>query len=412
MQSLLVLGRQPSLGLAELESLYGKDKLEVIADKAVIVDVDPCLMAFDRLGGSIKFCKVLTKLETTDWKQVEKFLLKVSPDHSQQMPEGKMRLGISAIGFQLDLNQMHNTGLSLKKAIKKTGRNVRFVPNKTLELSSAQVLHNQLTGQTGWELVLIKVANQTVIAQTVKVQDIVAYTKRDRDRPKRDARVGMLPPKLAQIIINLATGKIPEDKLESICDIPAGEPIPLPYLNKTILDPFCGTGVLIQEAMLMGYGVYGTDLEPRMVDYTTENASWLTIHFPASDKNSHFESADATSSHWQNRFDFVASEVYLGRPFTSMPDAEVLSRTVGECNLILKKFLKNIHSQIQPGSRLCLAVPAWQIKPNQLKRLPLIDQIEDLGYKLVSFEHAGDDHLSYYRQDQIVARQLLVLTRN
>ncbi|HET6924929.1 MAG TPA: hypothetical protein VFH39_03825, partial [Candidatus Saccharimonadales bacterium] len=62
-------------------------------------------------------------------------------------------------------------------------------------------------------------------------------------------------------------------------------------------------------------------------------------------------------------------------------------------------------------TRLCLAVPAWQTSANQFKHLPLIDQIRDLGYNRVSFEHVRDDQLLYYREDQIVARQLLVLTR-
>src|SRR3954468_21343147 len=96
MQSVMILGRQPALGLAELESLYGGEKLRPIGDKAVIVDVDPCLLAFDRLGGSIKFCKLLTELDTASWKQIEKFLLQVSPGQSESMPEGKMTLGLSA----------------------------------------------------------------------------------------------------------------------------------------------------------------------------------------------------------------------------------------------------------------------------------------------------------------------------
>jgi tRNA G10 N-methylase Trm11 len=411
MQSLMVLGRQPALGLAELESLYGGSKLTPVGNKAVVVDVDPCLLAFDRLGGSLKFCKLLTALDTVEWKQIEKFLVQVSPDHSKTMPEGKMRLGVSAIGFDTELKQLHAIGLSLKKAIKKTGRNVRYVPNKELELNTAQILHNQLTGPTGWELILIREGQKTIVAQTVKAQDIEAYSKRDRERPKRDARVGMLPPKLAQIIVNLAVGKIPEDKLESICDIPANQPIPLPFLDKKILDPFCGTGVIIQEAMLMGYGIYGTDLDKRMVDYSKENAQWLREHFPANDEGSKFESADATHYNWPAEYDFIASEVYLGRPFTSAPTPEILAQTMAECNLIIKKFLQNIHSQVKPGFRMCIAVPAWQTKPNELKYLPLIDQIEDLGYNRSSFEHLGDEDLVYYRPNQYVARQLLVITR-
>ncbi|HVV25854.1 MAG TPA: methyltransferase domain-containing protein [Candidatus Saccharimonadales bacterium] len=411
MQSLLILGRQPALGLAELESLYGAAKVRPVGEKVAVVDVDPCLLAFDRLGGALKFCKILTTLETTAWKDVEKFLVQVSPGHSERMPEGKMQLGLSAIGLNVDIKQLGATALTLKKAIKKTGRNVRVIPNKALELNTAQVLHNGLTKDTGWELNFIRDGDKTIIAQTVKVQDIESYTRRDRGRPKRDTRVGMLPPKLAQIIINLAVGALPEEAKQSICEIPPDEPIPPQHFDLKILDPFCGTGVLLQEAYLMGYGVYGTDLERRMVDYTRQNMNWLVENFNPGGTASRFETADATSYQWPHEFDIVASETYLGRPLTALPDPESLARNIADCNLIIKKFLQNIRGQVQPGTRFCLAVPAWQTKRGQFKFLPLVDQIDDLGYNRVSFEHLGNEDLLYYRSDQLVARQLLVITR-
>ena len=412
MQSLLILGRQPALGMAELETLYGSEKLTRAGDQAVIVDVDPCLLAFDRLGGSVKFCKLLTTLETVHWRDIEEFLVKVAPGHSQTMPEGKMTIGLSAIGFDVSTKQLEATGLTLKKAIRKTGRSVRLVPNKASELNAAQVIHNKLTGTNGWELNLIKDGHRTIIAQTVKVQDIEAYTARDRERPKRDSKVGMLPPKLAQIIINLAVGTIPEDKLESICETPADQLLPLPLLDQTILDPFCGTGVILQEAQLMGYNVYGTDLEPRMIDYSEVNLKWLASNWRLADISSKLDTSDATEAKWSQPIDFVAAETYLGRPFTSSPSAEVLAQTISDCNLIIKKFLKNIAPQLEPGTRLCLAVPAWKNGQNQFKHLPLIDQIEDLGYNRMSFEHARDQDLIYFREDQYTARQLIVITRN
>ncbi len=407
----MILGRQPELGLAELESLYGSKAVQPIGEQAAIVDVDPCLLAFDRLGGSVKFCKLLTILDTTDWRKIEAFLREVAPGHSQTMPEGKMRLGLSVISMGVNLKQLQITGLNLKKIIRKTGRSVRLVPNAAPELNSAQVMHNQLTGPTGWELVFIRDNDRTIIAQTVKVQDIAAYTRRDRERPKRDSRVGMLPPKLAQIIINLATGPLPEDTLKSICDIPADQAIPLPLLGQTILDPFCGSGVILQEAALMGYHGYGSDLEPRMVDYAQKNLAWLGQHERLAPACCRVEPGDATNHSWTTPIDFVASETYLGRPFTERPSAAIQAETVSDCNLIIKKFLKHIHGQLQPGTRLCLAIPSWQIAPGEFKGLPLVDQIDDLGYNQVSFEHSGNGPLLYFRDDQIVARQLLTLQR-
>lgn len=411
MQSLLILGRQAELGLAELESLYGAAAVRRAGTQAAIVDIDPCLLAFKRLGGSIKFAKVLGTLNTTTWKVVEKFLVDQAPDKARMVPEGKLHLGLSLYGFSESLRRIEATGLTLKKAIRATGRSVRLVPNKETELNSAQVIHNKLTGTNGWELLFVRDGNKTIIAQTVMVQDIEDYTKRDRERPARDAKVGMLPPKLAQIIINLASGPLPEQQLQNICDIPADQPVPFNILEQRVLDPFCGTGVLLQEATLMGYRTIGTDLEPRMISYTRKNLDWLQAQYDVPELDAELAIGDATNHTWATRPDIVACETYLGRPFTSVPTGEILSQTISECNLIIRKFLQNIHGQLESGSRLCLAVPAWSVAGQKQKTLPLIDQIEELGYNGVSFEHIGPDPLVYHRPDQIVARQLLVLTR-
>lgn len=410
MQSLLILGRQAELGLAELESLYGSVAVQPVGTHAAIVDVDPCLLAFDRLGGSTKFCKLLATIDSTSWKHVEEFLVKVSPDQSRTMPEGKMHLGLSLYGFNETIQRIEATGLTLKKAIRKTGRSVRLAPNKTTELNSASVVHNKLLTPNGWELVLVKDGTQTLVAQTVKVQDIDAYTRRDRQRPARDAKVGMLPPKLAQIIINLAVGQLPESELQNICDIPAGQAVPLALLNKTILDPFCGTGVLLQEASLMGYHVMGTDLEPRMIVYSQKNLDWLSELYNLEATQSLLEAGDATSFTWPVQPDYVAAETYLGRPFTAMPSPEILNQTISDCNLIVTKFLRNISRQLAPGTRLCLAVPAWQTRPGQFRYLPLVDQLTELGFTEQRFVQSSSQPLVYARPEQIVGRHLLTLT--
>ncbi|HVC36604.1 MAG TPA: methyltransferase domain-containing protein [Candidatus Dormibacteraeota bacterium] len=412
MQSLMILGRQPALGIAELESLYGAHKIRPIGNKAALVDIDPCLMAFDRLGGSMKFCKVLDNLPTTDWSSIEAYLISQSPGHAESLPKGKLRIGLSSYGLGVNNRQLAASGLKIKRAISLSGRSVRLIPNNEPALNSAQVLHNKLCGPNGWELVFVSHNQQTIIAQTVKVQDITSYALRDRGRPKRDSRIGMLPPKLAQIIINLAVGKLIDSQLISICDQPDKTVISEPDLKQTILDPFCGTGIILQEARLMGYRTYGTDREPRMVDFSKQNLEWFDHQFRRQNKHqSQFEIADATNYEWQLPIDFVASETYLGRPFSSQPAPQILTQTMGDCEAIIKKFLLNIQHQLKPGARLCIAVPAWQVKPDQFKVLPLIDQISQMGYNRLSFEHLGDKDLFYYRPDQIVARQLLVLSR-
>ena len=160
----------------------------------------------------------------------------------------------------------------------------------------------------------------------------------------------------------------------------------------------------------MGYKAAGTDIEPRMIDYTRQNLEWLAVKHPEVAGKYDLSAADATENNWP-LISMVACESYLGRPFTSAPSAEVLAQTASDCNLIIKKFLKNIHPQLKPGTRLCVAIPAWQVRTGDFRHLPLVDQLSDIGYNQVRFERAKNEDLLYYRPDQIVARELLVITR-
>ncbi|HVU59831.1 MAG TPA: hypothetical protein VHC98_03260 [Candidatus Saccharimonadales bacterium] len=419
--SIAILGRQPALGLAELESLYGADAVRPAGSQAARLRLAPCSVDVARLGGTMKLCKLLTVLDTTKWPAIEQFLIGAAPTQATRMPEGKMHLGLSAYGTGVSPQQLLAAGLKLKKAIHAaSGRTVRLVPNKTAELNAAQVLHNQLTRPNGWELVLIRDGMQTIVAQTVSVQDIDAYAARDFGRPKRDARVGMLPPKLAQLLINLAIGPgefaaVRDSLSGDVCrSADNAQKLRADHGRTTVLDPFCGTGVVLQEALLMGYHAYGTDLEPRMIDYSRTNLAWLAERRRLGDASPELAVGDATTYQWQLPADqpvAVASEAYLGRPFTGRPAPEVLAQTMTDCNLIIKKFLRNVHDQLPAGARLCLALPAWQVRPGEFRHLPLIDQLAEMGYNRVSFERIRDDDLLYYRADQIVARQLLVITR-
>jgi hypothetical protein len=361
MQSVLILGRQPALGLAELESLYGAAAVTPVSARpggsshsttpphAAGLSLHAHDVNFARLGGSTRLAHVIAELPTTNWSQLARQLPELTLELALTLPpDGKIQLGLSVFGIDVSPARLNALGLTIKKTLRsRAGRSVRVTPNPTPELNTAAVAHNHLTGPLGIELLLIAHGSRTILARTTQVQDIDSYTLRDRGRPKRDARVGMLPPKLAQIIINLATGQN------------------LPSYAYTVLDPFCGTGVVLQELMLMGYAAMGSDIDPRMGEYTTANLDWLRAHYPQTDSAPRsWQLGDATAITWETSkftekngevtdaqrvpatIHAVACETYLGRPFTARPSSELLAQTASEANLIIKKFLQNIHRQL------------------------------------------------------------------
>ncbi len=388
MNSLFLLGRQPALGLAELESLYGPSHVMPVFPNGALVDIEPPLIPFSRLGGSVKLTRVLRQVQTTDWRKIEAYLYDLLPKLCREMPEGKVKIGISTYGLRLRASELNSSGLRLKKTLKAEGYSVRVVPNKSTALNSAQVLHNSLTGPNGIEIIVYRSGNDTYLCRTYAEQDIDAYAKRDQNRPMRDAKVGMLPPKLAQILINLAN----------------------PAPDAVVLDPFCGTGVLLQEAVLMGFGAYGSDIEPRMITYSQANLDWLHQKI-----NSNFylrlESGDATTHTWKPTPSAVAAETFLGKPLSKEPSPKLLQTIMAECDRIHRGTLDNLARQLKPGTKLCLAVPAWKVGKT-FKHLKTLDYLRELGYTRMEFRFAKASDLVYFREDQIVARELVVLQKN
>lgn len=396
MQTVSILGRQPALGIAELESRFGADALQPLGfEGAAGLDVPAAQFPVHELGGTVKAARVLTYIESTSWRDITAFLIKAVPDHLQYLPEGgKLKLGLSAYGLKVHTSEMSRTGLDLKKVIKRTGRSVRIVPNAAIALSSATVQHNMLTGDLGWELLLIADGRRTILAQTFAIQDIESYAARDQARPMRDARIGMLPPKLAQIIVNLAVPGTARAAANGV----------------TVLDPFCGTGVVLQEALLMGYDTLGSDLEPRMVEYSIANLNWLTEKRHLQE-TFHISQGDATTTTWHQSFTAVASETYLGKPLTTLPPRQEMDSIVNTGDKIHTAFLKNLAPQIPAGTRLCLAIPAWHATSDDIRLLPFQQNLAKLGYKRLSFTHVNNDDLIYHRPEQLVGRQLLVLQK-
>ena len=346
MEFLAVLGRQPEISILELE----------MSDFCTDID---------RLGGTQKLA---VKLEGQPL------------DFLRKLPDGKITLGVSDYSEKASRKTASLEALKLKKILVRHGRSVRVVENKDATLSTATSLHNGLSGKNERKVELIKTDKGWY--KVIGVQDIDAYARRDQARPARDAKVGMLPPKLAQILINLC-GPLPE--------------------GATILDPFCGTGVVLQEALLMGYRAYGTDLSERMVEYTERNLKHFNFN------NYKIEVGDATSFKWEQPIDAVACEGYLGSPMLKAPAEIKLKTEKQECGSIILGFLRNLGTQIKPGTPVVIAAPAWLRENGTYSRLEILDEIAAMGYNIHNKTREG---LLYHREEQVVARDIIILRKN
>ncbi|MGK2896262.1 MAG: TRM11 family SAM-dependent methyltransferase [Candidatus Saccharimonadales bacterium] len=388
MQIVALLGRQPLLGAAELERVFGSDNVRLLSASSALVETD----AFDiqRLGGTLKAGRVILTFPQIEFPELSK---KITQHYVTNWSGnvGKQTVGISVYDWpEAHAKVVGKLGLSLKTKLKANSVSVRLIPNQESALSTATSHHNKLgLSPNKVELLIVRGKDGSIIfAESTGAQNITSYVKRDQERPKRDAFVGMLPPKLAQTMINLAS----------------------PAAGSRVLDPFCGTGVILQEALLMGYNAYGTDLSDKMIDYSEVNLSWLEHRFHLT-THWNVHQGDAIDTRWKSPIDAVATEAYLGQPFSAPPSPAKLADVRKNCNYILSSFLKNIGEQLASGTPLCVAVPAWRDRDGYVTHLPLVRELDRLGYTQVTFNNLTPSDLLYYREDQTVARELLVIIK-
>lgn len=393
MKYVAIAGRQPLISLAEIQALYDK-AARLVGKKLVFFEINEdgeenISPDINRLGGSLK----LGRFFDTDFSKLAKFL-------ATAHPEGKITLGISDFSKQKKSGLAKQKSMELKRNLAKMGHSVRAITSNEPEISSATAHHNQLGEKAGcFEIFLI----DREIYLSLGTQNITAYTERDQARPARDAKVGMLPPKLAQILINLC-GKLPEEA--------------------RVLDPFCGTGVVLQEAAIMGYVPYGTDLNERMVEYSKKNLSWLfnernqkrfKILPDLIQKKDQILNAisvgDATNFTWEGEIDAVAFEGYLGAPMSKPPVDIKFKTEKAKCREIAMGFLKNITPQIKSGTPVVMALPAWLRENGKYAGLNILDEIQEMGYNFEKFQDLSQSDLLYYREGQIVAREIIVIRK-
>lgn len=399
-----ILGRLPGLSIAELESRFGHESVTWVSKgmgptntPTASINIDHLDIA--RLGGTIKAGKIIDELPSGSWQRITQAVAARYSD-SWSSHEGKITLGISVYNCNVSPREVQKVGLTIKQSLKRHGVSLRLVPNSEPQLNTATSHHNKLgLSPNKVELLIVRGDNGRIfVAESTGAQNITALAARDQARPKRDAFVGMLPPKLALTMVNLAAGALGKQM--------TGDETKAPRL----LDPFCGTGVILQEAALLGLHIYGTDLSEKMIRYSRDNINWLEqSHRIKTDWYLH--EGDAMTTKWQQPINLVVSETYLGQPFSAPPSPKKLEEVKGNVNHITSGFLRNLHSQLLSGTPLCLAIPAWRDTKGHITHLPLVRSLSELGFKQVEFKNSTPGDLLYYRDDQVVAREILVLVR-
>lgn len=387
MNYFFILGNNPTLSVAELYSVIPTE-IKMPNKNCAIIEQEqidaPTLIK--RLGGVIKIGKILGEIREKD---LDNFFVKIIGE----APPKKIFFGISNYS-DLKIN-IKKIGLEVKRLLKEKGISSRFVEGKEKELSSVIVTQNKLLKENGFEFIILKSENKLLIGQTLTVQPFKELSFRDYGRPARDDRSGMLPPKLAQIMINLAQAK----------------------KDGVILDPFCGSGTILTEAMLMGYkNLIGTDISQKAVDDTKKNMEWTIDKFRV--PNPKFQVLNKDARELSKTIEFNSVGAIITEPYLGPQRGKIdFIKVKQELEKLYSKALKEFLKILKPNGGIVIIFPVLRYNNKEGFIYPNLD-----GYKIINpvplslqnnkfIKLTNRDTIIYGREGQKIWREVAVFRK-
>ena len=378
---LFQLWREYKLSVAEILSVFPKIVIEFVSKDVLIVsnlESETAISKAHKLGGTIKIWK---KINGTITDEAEK-------------QTWKFQYGISLFGGKADLKKVL---IWHKKELKACEISSRFVNKDFTNLSSAQIIGQGLI-DNGNDYTIVNNKWEKNIFKTIWIQDIEAYTKRDYSK-SRDMQVGMLPPKLSQMLINFSGGK-------------------------RVYDPFVWLGTILIESVYMGNTtVYGSDLAESMVETSSENLQTLQKAKKFSYEIKKLNAKFVEEFHDLHKTDAIVTEWYLWEVMTQKNiSVERIEKQKDSLQKIYQWFFSSLKNAKYKGT-IVICFPFWEMAwnfiyadnlykiVNQYTNIAEIIKSDKISDEYSDFlSHSKSGSLLYKRHNQIVGREVFKLT--
>lgn len=382
---LFLLGNTPALSRAELVAVFGETNLYEFGPSFMASDLiftsDTAVQpenVLPRLGGTVKILEVVAKLPKNDTEgyttAIIEFLVNQSLDGNKItfMIAEHYRDHLPAIEAAL-----------IKTSLTKQGIKARYIEQSRRGMAGAVTSHHKVT-----ELHLIELNSESYLAITRATQSGDDWSHRDRSRPYADAHKGMLPLKVARIMVNLSLG--------------ADTLTPETNSRHTVYDPFCGAGSVLTEALVQGCNAVGSDVDAAAISGTRSNLQKLTQSWSAAPEW-HVTVGDVThigAEQLKLRPTTIVTEPFLGKP--TAPPHKLPDIFRGLQKLYLGAF-KQWSRILSPGSTIVMVFPIFSEARAGLNWDQFIDNLAQLGYT------AKSEPILYHRPNARVHRQIYQL---
>ncbi len=367
---IFILGRNPELSLAEIISYFkSSDIVYELKSKGVDVVVfllDENKVDFNKminsLGGTLKIGEVISENDFDDLIPYEG-------------ADSKLKYCISSYGDDYLL-------LDFKKYLKKwfKSQKIKAVHKK----SNVEKLTPRDVGRKTIEYLVYG----RYAAKVIAVSNPSEYKKRDQNRPVNDF-LKNTSIRLAKIMVNLSQAK----------------------KNELFLDPFCGTGVILQEAMLNDINVIGIDLDGKSAVAAQKNCDWINKKYGLK-KGFRIITGDSTQMKryfTSSSVDAVATEPYMGPYLNDLPPISEATKISKELEILYFGVLKNLKKVIRKDAKIAIIVPTFKVKKGETVEFDFLAMLKNLGFEIAELDENVQFPIEYVDKKSKIIRNIYVL---
>ncbi|MFA5633715.1 MAG: DNA methyltransferase [Candidatus Dojkabacteria bacterium] len=386
-------GTFPALSYVELIALFNiynlnSDTIHRYSDNIFIIkskeiSEETLLKIFNRSGGFVRFGHIINNLDSFLNEYIEL--------------KEKVVFGVSVLGSNRKGNLKYIKKLSneIKRGLKGYGISSRFlIPSKEdTELNAAQIINNDVLSK-GFELLILKDNKEEIYAETLEIQDLEGYIERDMDRPYSDTEMGVLPPKLARMMVNYASMK------EGI-----------------VWDPFCGSGTVLMESAVLGYNFLGSDINKDALKYSEENILWLNERgymgdvlyeiFEFDVKNPDKEKVKKLRN---TNISAIVCEPFMGPPLKRAISHQHAQQLLDEVKDLYINLFNTLDKKIGVrGVNMVMIIPSY--KTDKGWKTFGIREVASKRWELLNTQYSPSRDLKWSRKNSIITRNIFILHR-
>lgn len=415
------LGHQPHISLAELAALLPDFRAKHQWDARIVTfetEKDLTIDWLSRLGGTVLIAQEIQLPDAIPEKKkisledvIPPMLCKEVKKSASEGGKKKRKVTFSFRCLNVPRSNIRSLYRTCKHALRERETPSRYIGNERHPAKPGTLLLRGIPGPGSCELVILHSNDhkRLWIGKTCAVQDIEAYTSRDMGKPFRDTKTGLLPPKLAQVMLNLATITLPKELRDHIAD-------PSKTWEKiTLWDPFCGSGVILIEALLRKSHILGSDRLDSAIKGCKQNVRWLRTRekMPKAITDHVFKqnALKASPDAIPRRPTLIVTETSLGPALKKSPTKRDVSTLIRKAEELERGFFECMAKNFPEVPIVC-SFPVYVTRDGTKHFLKkILDVAGKLGYRITSLKtpfHKTSNRpsLLYIRPDQYVGREI------